>query len=90
MDELEKYIILDNDPMKLSIASLVFRNALLVAVTVVFCDPSAQIVRPSASGDLCYRVENGRRLVVLPVNGLGYDVPFIVTNSPTFPTKGWH
>lgn len=44
----------------------------------------------TAPGDLCYRVENGRRLVVLPVNGSGYGVPFIVTCNPTFPTKGWH
>lgn len=89
IEELEKYIIIDKDPMKRACTSLLFRNAMLVAVTE-FYDPTASHVRLADAGDLCYRVENGRRLVMLPINGLGYHVPFIVTDNPTFPTKGWN
>lgn len=71
MEELEKYIIVDNDPLKRTIASLVIRNSMSVA------------------GNVYYRVEQGRRLVLRPVNGSGYGTPFIVTDSPTFPTSGW-
>jgi hypothetical protein len=43
----------------------------------------------SVVGSLYYHVEQGRRLVLRPLNGSGYGVPFIVSDSPTFPTAGW-